>query len=155
MRKEAERARRSEGLPDAMRTSVVPVSTIPAVDDKMLAPPYVMLWSTPKYKLAGEVAVSGTACNAPLNLDASAPPSVSSPFTAPAVFVGSNDIPTCLFGMRPRVKAVSITVGTRFPLEVVPVCCRISKRRGDGVGGVGCTLGEVCGPDSVGGLSGR
>jgi hypothetical protein len=37
----------------------VPVSTIPAVVDKIVLDPKVMLWSTPKNSFAGLVVVTG------------------------------------------------------------------------------------------------
>ena len=39
----------------AIKRSVVPVSTMPAVDDKIVVDPYSMLWFIPQYSLAGDV----------------------------------------------------------------------------------------------------
>lgn len=46
--------------PVAMRMKVVPVSTIPAVDDRMVVPPYEIDWLIPQNSEAGYVVVSGT-----------------------------------------------------------------------------------------------
>ena len=50
--------------PDAIKVSVVPVSTIPAVGARtdVLADPKVILWSMPTNSLDGEVAVIGLFC---------------------------------------------------------------------------------------------
>jgi hypothetical protein len=53
----------------------------------------VMLWSTPQNKLAGNVVVIGVNEIAPVNLDESVPPKVSSPFVTDAELVGSNETP--------------------------------------------------------------
>ena len=42
-----------------MRVSVVPVSTMPAVLDRRVVVPYVILWSMPTNSLEGEVVVIG------------------------------------------------------------------------------------------------
>jgi hypothetical protein len=46
-------------VPVAIRISVVPVSTIPAVVERMVVVPYLMDWSIPQYSLAGDVVVAG------------------------------------------------------------------------------------------------
>ena len=49
-----------EDVPDAMRVSVVPVSTMPAVRDRMLVDaPYLIDWSMPTNSFAGAVEVIG------------------------------------------------------------------------------------------------
>ena len=47
-------------IPVAMRMRVVPVSTMPAVEDRMFVDvPYLMDWSMPKKSEAGDVRVRG------------------------------------------------------------------------------------------------
>ena len=49
-----------EHAPVAMRMSVVPVSTMPAVEDRMFVDaPYLMDWLMPKNSEAGDVRVIG------------------------------------------------------------------------------------------------
>ena len=55
----------------------------------------------------------------PVNLLESTPPKVSSPFVTLSDVVGSKDIPSILFEMRPALKALSVTVGIVPPLVVV------------------------------------
>jgi hypothetical protein len=68
-----------EDLPVASRTRVVPVSTIPAVEFKIVCPPYVTDWSIPQNCEAGLVEVIGTKLTEDVVLDVSMPPNVSSP----------------------------------------------------------------------------
>lgn len=84
----------------AIKMRVVPVSTIPAVLDRMVVEPYLIDWLMPQYSLAGEVEVMGLSVNNPMsdkafltmnintymkviepvNLLLSVPPQVISPF---------------------------------------------------------------------------
>lgn len=61
-----------------------------------------------------------TVCSDPVNLLGSAPPKLSSPLVIESEVVGSKETPTCLAPMRPAVNALSVTVGTGLPSEVVP-----------------------------------
>jgi hypothetical protein len=54
---------------------------------------YVMVWSIPQNVLAGDVLVIGVNVIIPVNLDASVPPKVSSPFVTESELVGSNETP--------------------------------------------------------------
>ena len=102
----------------AMRVSVVPVSTMPAVLDKMFVDePYLIDWSMPQKKLEGEVGVIGLCMSIttarkeircqrtpqrlctqrsmtyakemdPMNFEGSVPPYVASPFTISSDSVG-------------------------------------------------------------------
>lgn len=113
-----------------MSTRVVPVSTIPAVDVKIEVPavPYVIVWSIPQNSFAGDVFVSGLRiCEkmrrlrtnsdtyakviAPVNLEESVPPNVSSPLVSAADVVGAKETLTSWAGMVPWLNNWSTTVG--------------------------------------------
>lgn len=75
--------------------SVVPVSMIPAVDERMFVLVlYRICWLIPQNVLDGLVVVRGTKLIDPVNLLESVPPNESSPLTFPTELVGSNDIAT-------------------------------------------------------------
>ena len=61
-----------------------------------------------------------TKLRSPLNLLESTPPNVSSPFVIESVVVGSKDMPISFVVTRPWEKALSSTVGTSPPSDVVP-----------------------------------
>ena len=56
-----------------------------------------------------------------MNLLESVPPKVSSPLVTDGEVVGSKEMPISLLFRRPKEKALSRTVGTVPPLDVVPM----------------------------------
>ena len=58
--------------------------------------------------------------SSPSNLLVSTPPNVSSPLASLSEVVGAKEIPTSFVSSRPRENALSVTVGTELPSEVVP-----------------------------------
>lgn len=98
----------------ASKSKVVPVSTIPAVVDKMVVEaPYLTLWLIPQNSLDGKVEVSGAKPMDPVNFELSVPPHVISPFNISSLFVGLNEIPISFAEMILRENALSVTVGIR------------------------------------------
>ena len=60
-------------------------------------------------------------CKDPVNLLVSGPQKDNSPLVEEREVAGSKDTPTCLALIRPAVNALSVTVGTSLPSDVVPL----------------------------------
>ena len=63
--------------------------------------------------------VTHTKVMVPVNFVGSTPPKVSSPFVTLVEVVGSNDMPSISFGIKPAENALSVTVGMVPPTVVV------------------------------------